>query len=278
MTRAGKSPASAPVASGPSAGSGSASAGSGSVGPLDGAGVPTSIDGAPVYRAAALPTAPTFLLGGPLTHDTGCAPAVSLAPPVCGYWMVDGVKVGAAQTVPESLSGSLVVARVGRMSDCQHAPCATPLEFLTMEEIVWSGSASAGTGTSVGPLDGDGVPTLIAGTPVYRASNLPSEATFLLGGALTHDTGCAPTTAAVPPGCGYWMVDGVKVGTMIALPELPTGSLVVVRVASSTSLAICPEGKSCPPTRGILVVTEIVWSGPIVEVPPPPVSPGPSAS
>jgi hypothetical protein len=139
-------------------------------------------------------------------------------------------------------------------------------------------SASAGTGTSVGPLDSDGVPTSIAGTPVYRASNLPSEATFLLGGALTHDTGCAPTTAAVPPGCGYWMVDGVKVGTMIALPELPTGSLVVARVASSTSLAICPDGKSCPPTRGILVVTETVWSGPIVEVPPPPVSPVPSAS
>ena len=74
------------------------------------------------------------------------------------------------------------------------------------------------------------------------------------------------------------MVDGVKVGTMIALPELPTGSLVVVRVAAATSLAVCPDGKSCPPTRGALVVTEIVWSGPIVEVPPPPVSPGPSAS
>jgi hypothetical protein len=130
---------SAPIASGPSAGSGSASAGSGAVGPLDSDGVPTTIGGAPVYRAAALPTAPTFLLGGPLTHDTGCAPAVSLAPPACGYWMVDGVEVGAAQTVPESLSGSLVVARVGRMSDCQHAPCATPLEFLTMGEIVWSG-------------------------------------------------------------------------------------------------------------------------------------------
>lgn len=140
-------------------------------------------------------------------------------------------------------------------------------------------SASAWTGTPVGALDGDGVPTSIAGAPVYRAAALPTgAATFLLGGALTHDTGCAPTTSAVPPGCGYWMVDGVKVGTMIALPELPTGSLVVARVAASTSLAICPDGKSCPPTRGILVVTEIVWSGPIVEVPPPPVLPGPSAS
>jgi hypothetical protein len=140
-------------------------------------------------------------------------------------------------------------------------------------------SASAGTGTSVGPLDSDGVPTSIAGTPVSRAAALPTgAATFLLGGALTHDTGCAPTTSSVPPGCGYWMVDGVKLGTMIALPELPTGSLVVARVAAATSLAVCPDGKSCPPTRGTLVVTEIVWSGPILEVPPPPVSPGPSAS
>jgi hypothetical protein len=149
---------------------------------------------------------------------------------------------------------------------------------------IWTGpsagtaTAPAGTGTSVGALDSDGVPTSIAGTPVYRASTMPTDSTFLLGGALTHDTGCAPTTAAVPPGCGYWMVDGVKVGTMIALPDLPTGSLVVARVASSTSLAVCPDGKSCPPTRGILVVTEFVWSGPIVEVPPPPASPGPSAS
>jgi hypothetical protein len=140
-------------------------------------------------------------------------------------------------------------------------------------------SASAGSASSVGPLDSGGVPTSIAGTPVHRAAALPSgAATFLLGGALTHDTGCAPTTAAVPPGCGYWMVDGVKVGTMIALPELPIGSLIVARVAAATSLAICPDGKSCPPTRGTLVVTEIVWSGPIVEVPPPPVSPVPSAS
>jgi hypothetical protein len=141
-----------------------------------------------------------------------------------------------------------------------------------------SGSASAGSG-SVGPLDSEGVPTTIGGAPVYRAATLPtSPAMFLLGGPLTRDTGCAPTTAAVPPGCGYWMVDGVKVGTMIALPESPSGFLAVVRVAASTSIAVCPNGKSCPPTRGELVVTELVWSGPTVVAPPPPASPVPSAS
>jgi hypothetical protein len=146
-----------------------------------------------------------------------------------------------------------------------------------MGEIVWSGSASAGSG-SVGPLDSDGVPTSIAGASVFRAATLPTgPAIFLLGGPLTHDTGCAPTIAAVPPGCGYWMVDGVKVGTMIALPESPSGFLAVVRVAASTSIAVCPNGKSCPPTRGELVVTELVWSGPTV-VAPPPASPVPSAS
>jgi hypothetical protein len=139
-------------------------------------------------------------------------------------------------------------------------------------------SASAGIGFEIGPLDSDGVPRSITRLPVYRASTMPTDSTFLLGGPLTHDTGCAPTTAAVPPSCGYWMIDGVKVGTQVALSELPTGSLVVARVAAATSLAVCPDGKSCAPTRGILVVTEIVWSGPIVEVPPPPVLPGPSAS
>jgi hypothetical protein len=140
-----------------------------------------------------------------------------------------------------------------------------------------SGSASAGSG-STGPLDGDGVPTTIDGAPVYRAAALPTSSTFLLGGPLTHDTGCAPTTAAVPPGCGYWMVDGVKVGTMIALPESPSGFVAVVRVQASTSIAICPDAKSCPPTRGALVVTELVWSGPAMVAPPPPASPVASAS
>jgi hypothetical protein len=143
-----------------------------------------------------------------------------------------------------------------------------------------SGSASAGSGSvgSVGPLDSDGVPTSIGGVPVYRAVALPTSPTFLLGGPITHDSGCAPTTAAVPPGCGYWMVDGVKVGTMIALPESPSGFAAVVRVEASMSIAVCPDGKSCPPTRGALVVTELVWSGPAMVASPPPASPVPFAS
>ena len=139
----GSGPASsASIGTGPSGGTASASTGTtSSVGPLDSGGVPRSITRLPVYRASTMPTDSTFLLGGTLTHDTGCAPAVSLAPPACGYWTVDGVEVGATFTPPESLTGFLVVARVDRTSDCQHAPCATPLEFLTMGEIVWSGPA-----------------------------------------------------------------------------------------------------------------------------------------
>jgi hypothetical protein len=65
---------------------------------------------------------------------------------------------------------------------------------------------------------------------------------------------------------------------MIALPESPSGFVAVVRVQASTSIAICPDAKSCPPTRGALVVTELVWSGPAMVAPPPPASPVASAS
>jgi hypothetical protein len=65
---------------------------------------------------------------------------------------------------------------------------------------------------------------------------------------------------------------------MIALPELPSGFVAVVRVEASTSIAVCPDGKSCPPTRGTLVVTELVWSGPPIAAPPPPASPAPPTS
>jgi hypothetical protein len=280
--------------------------------------VPSEINGERVYRAtdqASFPTSGSFLLGGPATKPSVMPPcpapidktnAEQQLIPYCYVLSIDGLSVAPMSNLDEP-NGEVVVARVHTHDPLAvQCPADVPTACaasIVVESVIWrssesaataipssgastttpinsagTASAPAGTGTSVGPLDSDGVPTSIAGTPVYRASNLPSEATFLLGGALTHDTGCAPTTSAVPPGCGYWMVDGVKVGTMIALPELPTGSLVVARVSSATSLAICPDGKSCAPTRGILVVTEIVWSGPIVEVPPPPALPVPSAS
>ena len=141
-----------------------------------------------------------------------------------------------------------------------------------------SGSAegSGGIGTSVGPLDSDGVPTSIARVPVFRASSMSADSTFLLGGPLTHDTGCAPTTAAAPPSCGYWMIDGVKVGTQVALPELPGGGLVVARMQRAKVQVDCAN-PPCAPIE-TLVVTELVWSGPALVAPPPPALPAPSAS
>ncbi len=171
---------------------------------------------------------------------------------------------GASTTTPSNAASGEVVGPVQSASVASGPSAAAGSAS--------AGSGSAGSNGSVGPLDGDGVPTTIGGVPVIRAASLPTTPTFLLGGPLTHDTGCAPTTAAVPPGCGYWMVDGVKLGTMIALPESPSGLLVVVRVQASTSIAICPDSKSCPPTRGAVVVTELVWSGPATVPPPPPTS------
>jgi hypothetical protein len=141
-----------------------------------------------------------------------------------------------------------------------------------------SGSAegSAGIGTSVGPLDSDGVPRSIARVPVYRASTMPADSTFLLGGPLTHDTGCAPTTAATASSCGYWMIDGVKVRTQVALAELPGGGLVVARMQRAKVQVDCAN-PPCAPIE-TLVVTELVWSGPALMAPPPPVLPVPSAS
>ena len=72
------------------------------------------------------------------------------------------------------------------------------------------------------------------------------------------------------------MIDGVKVGTQVALPELPTGGLVVARLQRSKVEIDCAK-PPCAPIE-ILVVTELVWSGPAVVAPPPPMLPGPSAS
>ena len=118
---------------------------------------------------------------------------------------------------------------------------------------------------SMSPLGPDGVPIAIDGQPVYRGSNLPSATTFLLGGRLTLDTSCPsgepspnPNTAK-PPACGFWTIDGVKVGTTDASPGAVEGSLVVARITRSRVLAVC-AAPPCPPIE-LLVVSEIVWTG-----------------
>jgi hypothetical protein len=123
--------------------------------------------------------------------------------------------------------------------------------------------AAASSMTLFGP---DGVPIAIDGQPVLRAKEVPGTTTFLLGGPLTRDASCPsgepapdPNTAK-PPACGYWMVDGVRVGAQTAIPETLKGDLVVARVTHSRSLAVC-AAPPCPPVE-LLVVTEIVWTGP----------------
>ena len=237
--------------------------------------------------------------------------------PYCYVLSIDGLSVAPMSNLDEP-NGEIVVARVHTHDtlavQCPPENRPSCADSIVVESVIWRSSESAATaapssgsstttpsnpasgegsgpvqsppvasgpsaaGGPLGPLDSDGVPTTLGGVPVYRAAALPTAPTFLLGGQLTHDTGCAPTTAAVPPGCGYWMVDGVKVGTMIDLPESPSGFTAVVRIQASTAIAICPDGKSCPPTRGALVVTELVWSGAATVPPSPPMSPVASAS
>jgi hypothetical protein len=52
------------------------------------------------------------------------------------------------------------------------------------------------------------------------------------------------------------MLDGVKIGTMVDLPESLLSQSVVAQVDRSRSLAVCPGG-SC--TTDMLVIAAIVW-------------------
>ncbi len=107
----------------------------------------------------------------------------------------------------------------------------------------------------------DGVPVSFGGQAVYRASNLPADASFLLGGVLGRDATCAAPTgvSAKPPACGYWTVDGLAVGNMVSIPDSLIGSVVVVEIQRSKTVGVCAGGP-CRTTE-ILVVTRIVWSG-----------------
>jgi len=226
--------------------------------------------------------------------------------PYCYVLSIDGLSVAPMSNLDEP-NGEVVVARVHTHDplavQCPPEGRASCAGSIVVESVVWRSSESAATaapssaastttpsnpasgegsgpvppsapvasgpsaGSSVGPLDSDGVPTSIAGTPVYRGSSMPADATFLLGGPLTYDTSCTPTT---DPTCVYWIVDGVKVRTQVALPEsLPSGSLVVARLQRSKLQVDCANAPCAP--IDILVVTELVWSSPAAVAPPPPV-------
>ena len=104
-------------------------------------GVPITLDGQPVYRAASLPAGPTFLLGGKLTSDPSCAaPATPAAqPPACGYWTIDGIRAaGTSSVVAPYLAGQVVVAQVevGRiLAVCPGGSCTK--NTYAIVSIVW---------------------------------------------------------------------------------------------------------------------------------------------
>jgi hypothetical protein len=118
-----------------------------------------------------------------------------------------------------------------------------------------------GPSVSAEPTSADGVPTSIKGAKVYRASNLPTLGSFQFGGVLGRDTSCpAPTpTLGPPPDCGYWTIDGVKVGTAAMLSDSQIGGLVVADVTVSRTMATCVAA----PCKTIVsyIVTGIVWTG-----------------
>jgi hypothetical protein len=108
-------------------------------------GVPVTYDGETVYRAANLPGASTYLLGGVLGRDPSCTPAtgISAQPPACGYWMVDGLVVGNKVAIPSSDVGSVVVVRIQvarKVATCVGSPCRTS-DTLVVTEVVWVGPA-----------------------------------------------------------------------------------------------------------------------------------------
>lgn len=255
--------------------------------------------------AASFPKSGSFLLGGPFTKPNFVAtcpaqPGLSTAEQqlitTCNFLAIDGLDVAPESNIDEP-NNEIVVARV-HIGDAEAALCPVTMQVqckaaIVVEAVVWRGAAPApispatpgvapsllqAESGSAGPvvsaastarLGPDGVPTTLNGQPVYRAASLPTAPTWMLGGTLTRDSTCAApaTPLAKPPGCGYWMIDGVKVGTMVDIPESLLDQPVVVQIDRSRSLAVCPGG-SCTSTT--LVIAAIVWPVPPLALSTPP--------
>jgi hypothetical protein len=271
--------------------------------------VPTQVAGERVYRAtdqASFPASGSFLLGGPFAKPQ-FVPPCPMQPnltaeeqqliPYCYILQIDGLELAPMSNIDEP-NGEIVVARV-HIDDPLAAQCPASDRVqcktsIVVESVVWRGAAPAApsptpgaTGSlnpvsaeSAGPVAStgsgavgpDGVPTTLNGEPVFRAANLPTSPIFLLGGKLTRDNACAApaTPLANPPACGYWMIDGVQVGTIVDLPESLLGQPVVAQVEVGRALAVCPGG-SC--TKSTIVVMAIVWPVSAVATPPAPPTP-----
>lgn len=222
--------------------------------------------------------------------------------PYCYILSIDGLELAPDSNIDEP-NGEVVVARVHiddpLAAQCPVADRAECQAGIVVEAVVWRGgpflasmpptpsptpvetsspnpvsaeSAGPVASTGSGAVGPDGVPTTLNGDPVYRAANLPTSPIFLFGGKLTRDTACAAPASplANPPACGYWMIDGVTVGTMVDIPESLLGQAVVAQVQAGRALAVCP-GRSC--TKSTIVVMAIVWPETAVATPPVPPSP-----
>jgi len=234
------------------------------------------------------------------------APQVSEAElqlvPYCSWVSVDGLQLSPKGLAIADMRNRVAVVRV-HVNDPLAAQCpAESRSFcqaaVVVESVVWQGEPLAGPTQIAGPtptpgvrgspiptpgvpsnpipaptdqVGPDGVPATLSGAPVYRAANLPATQAFLLGGKLTRDTSCAAPSAplAKPPSCGYWMLDGVKVGTAVDMPASLLGQPVVATVQRGRTLAVCPDG-SC--TTDTIVVFEIVWPK-LPPTPPTPLTP-----
>jgi hypothetical protein len=272
--------------------------------------VPTQLAGERVYRAAdqaSFPTSGSFLLGGPFTKPAFMPPcpmpmdknaAEQQLLPYCYLPTLDGIEIAPKSSIDEP-NGEIVVARV-HINDSQAAECpasdrAQCQASVVVEGVVWptagpseaavptpnatTPNAASSEGTGPATSVGDGAPTTLNGETVYRASNLPAAQTFLLGGDLTRDPACyAPSQTAPPaklPPCSFWVLDGIKVRSMVNLPETLLGQAIVAQLERGRSMAVCPGG-SC--TANDLVIEAIVWPASDVVPPPPAPSPTPMAS
>jgi hypothetical protein len=249
-------------------------------------------------------TKPEFVATCPMPIDETAAEKALI--PYCDVLTIDGLQLAPQSNIDEP-NDEIVVARV-HIGDQLAGQCPVTVRAACQAQIVVEsvvsisrpypvaaptpvepagtpGSNPASTPVSSPPsgptpavtelpLFPDlNVPSSIDNQIVYRASNLPPAPSFLLAGKLTRDTTCAApaTPLARPPACGFWMLDGVRVGTMVDLPESLLGQAIVARIERARTLGICVSG-TC--VEGTLVIDAIVW--PANDAVPPPPAPTPT--
>jgi hypothetical protein len=240
----------------------------------------------PTFLLGGVVTEPDVIPPCPAPVDTSAAEQELI--PYCTWVAIDGLQLAPKGLAMGDLRNRPVVVRV-HVNDQRAAMCPVTartecLGAIVVEAVVWLGEPLATPTDSMGPtptpeatgslnpdapptplvpIPGDSsatvdIPTTFNGQTVYRTADLPASNTFLLEGELTRDTTCAAPTMpqAKPPGCGFWMLDGAKVGTAVEPPEELVGQSVVAQMERSRVLAVCPGG-SC--TSDTLVITAIVW-------------------